>query len=108
MMNFIKQYTTAIWFVGIVLVLYLGYVFFFAPSDEPVVEITEAAATPDSDLVALLFELKRIRLDSTLFEDPLFIALKDFGQELVGEPIGRTNPFAPLTGQNIKPPTKSP
>ena len=101
-MDLLKQYSTAIWFIVIVAVLYGGYVFFFAESTEPVVEATEAVDTPDQDLVALLFELKNIRLDNTLFEDPLFKSLTDFGQDLVAEPIGRPNPFAPLPGTATK------
>lgn len=103
MMQFIKQYATALWFIGIVLVLYLGYSFFLAPSDEPALTVTNTASSPDADLVALLFELKNIRLDNALFTDPVFRALKDFGQDLVVEPVGRTNPFAPLNGQTTRP-----
>ncbi len=105
-MNFMKQYKTAFWFIGIVLVLYVGYSYFLAPSEGPVLTVTETASSPDADLVALLFELKNIRLDNTLFTDPVFRALKDFGQDLVAEPVGRNNPFAPLNGQNVKPPTR--
>lgn len=102
MMNFLKQYSTVISFVVIVAVLYGGYVLFFAEGTEPVVEVTETNATPDQDLIALLFELKSIRLDSALFEDQLFKALKDFGRDLVSEPVGRPNPFAPLGGSSIQ------
>ena len=102
MMNFLKQYSTVISFVVIVAVLYGGYALFFAESTEPVVEVTEINASPDQDLIALLFELKSIRLDSALFEDQLFKALKDFGRDLVSEPVGRPNPFAPLGGEAIK------
>lgn len=102
-MDFIKKYATVIAFVAIVAVLYGGYVFFFAESDESVVTVTQTGASPDQDLIALLFELKQIRLDSSLFDDPLFKALKDFGQELVAEPVGRANPFAPLSGTSAQP-----
>lgn len=95
--------STIIWFVAIVAVLYLGYLFFLAPSSEPVLTVTETAASPDADLVALLFELKNIRLDNTVFTDPAFRALKDFGQDLVVESVGRNNPFAPLGGQDTRP-----
>lgn len=101
-MNFLKQYSTVIAFVVVVAALYGGYVLFFAESAEPVVEVTEINASPDQDLIALLFELKGIRLDSALFEDRLFKALKDFGRDLVSEPVGRSNPFAPLGGSSIQ------
>lgn len=98
-MDLLKKYSTALWFVGIVAVLYGGYVVFFAESTAPVLEVTTNSTSPDQDLIALLFELKNIRLDAGLFGDPHFKALKDFGRDLVSEPVGRNNPFAPLTGE---------
>lgn len=96
-MNILKQYQTGIAFVLIVLALFAAYQFFIAEGDAPALTATPtAAAGPDQDLVALLFELKGIRLDTALFEDSLFQSLKDFGTDLVQEPVGRVNPFAPL------------
>ncbi len=104
MMNFIRQYQTAIGFIVIVAVLFVGYQFFFAPSQEAVVSVTQTAEGGiDHDLVALLFELRGIRLDDAVFSDPLFTSLKDFGKDLVSEPIGRQNPFAPFGGSTIVP-----
>lgn len=101
MMNFIRQYQSALVFIVIVAVLFAGYQFFFAQSDEAVVTAVDtSAAGVDQDLVAILFELRSIRLDDTIFADPLFQSLADFGQELVAEPIGRQNPFAPLEGSS--------
>lgn len=97
MMNLLQQYRTAIAFVAIVLVLFAGYSYFFAEPDESALTVTETpGAGVDQDLVALLFELRSIRLDNALFVDPIFQSLQDFGKELVPEPIGRQNPFAPL------------
>lgn len=98
-MDLIKKYQTGIAFVMVVILLFGAYQFFFAESVAPALTTTPtAAAGPDQDLVALLFELKGIRLDSALFSDPLFQSLKDFGKDLVSEPVGRVNPFAPLEG----------
>ncbi len=51
---------------------------------------------PDRDLVATLLALRAVRLDASLFTDPSFASLKDFSVEIVPEPVGRPNPFAPL------------
>jgi hypothetical protein len=51
---------------------------------------------PDKDLVATLLALRAVRLDASLFSDPAFVSLKDFSTEIVPEPVGRPNPFAPL------------
>lgn len=108
MMDLIKKYQTAIVFLVIVAVLFGAYQFFVGTADEPALTVTTTAVSgPDQDLVALLFELKSIRLDSALFADPVFQSLKDFGRELVSEPIGRVNPFAPLEGASIVTPTRT-
>ncbi|MBI4067988.1 hypothetical protein HY413_01100 [Candidatus Kaiserbacteria bacterium] len=43
-----------------------------------------------------LFQLRAIQLTGTIFNNPAFTSLKDFRTEIVAEPIGRRNPFAPL------------
>ncbi len=62
--------------------------------------VTEDLTTPtsdsDRDLVATLLELRAVSLSSTIFMDPAFRSLVDFGIEIVEEPRGRSNPFAPL------------
>ncbi len=105
MMNLIRQYRTALSFIAVVAVLFLGYQYFFAQPNTDVVSVeTNPDVSSDQDLVALLFELKSIRLDNTIFQDPLFQSLHDFGQGLVQEPVGRQNPFAPFGGGAPTPP----
>jgi hypothetical protein len=56
-------------------------------------------ATPaDADIVNTLLELRAVSLSGTIFSDPAFLRLKDFGSQIIPEPVGRPNPFAPLTG----------
>jgi hypothetical protein len=56
------------------------------------------ATEADSDIVNVLLELRAVTLSGTIFSDPAFVRLKDFGREIVPEPVGRANPFAPLPG----------
>jgi hypothetical protein len=103
MMNLFRQYQTAFTFVIVVAVLYGGYTLFFASSSAPVVSVTTTpGAGPDQDLVALLFQLRGIRLDNSVFADPVFKSLQDFGKDLVQEPVGRQNPFAPLNAPAVQ------
>lgn len=44
-----------------------------------------------------LFQLRSIQLLGNIFNDPAFQALRDYRIEIVAEPVGRKNPFAPLT-----------
>jgi len=55
---------------------------------------------PNQDLVATLLALRAVKLDGSIFSDPGFQNLKDFSTQIIPEPIGRPNPFAPL-GNNV-------
>ncbi len=50
----------------------------------------------DRELVETLLTLRSITLSGTIFEDPAFKALQDFGTTIIPEPVGRENPFAPI------------
>lgn len=52
----------------------------------------------DGDVVGVLLQLRAVSLSGTIFTDPAFQALQDFGSEIIPEPVGRQNPFAPLGG----------
>lgn len=60
-------------------------------------DLTQATEA-DSDIVSTLLELRAVSLSGTIFTDPAFLLLQDFGSEIVPEPVGRPNPFAPLQG----------
>jgi hypothetical protein len=60
-------------------------------------DLTQATEA-DSDIVNTLLELRAVSLSGTIFTDPAFLRLKDFGSQIVPEPVGRPNPFAPLAG----------
>jgi hypothetical protein len=50
----------------------------------------------DQEVVTTLLALHAVTLSAPIFDQPAFAILKDFGTEIVPEPIGRPNPFAPL------------
>lgn len=60
------------------------------------------ATSVDSDVVGVLLQLRSISLSGTIFTDPAFQSLQDFGREIVPEPAGRANPFAPLNGAGVR------
>lgn len=60
-------------------------------------DLTQATEA-DSDIVNTLLELRAVSLSGTIFSDPAFLRLKDFGSQIRPEPVGRANPFAPLSG----------
>ena len=85
-------------FVGIV----GWYVLKGSPASESLLVTENVAGAPNEeerDLVATLLQLKAVSLDGTIFSDPAFQSLVDYGIEIVPEPVGRANPFAPLIDQ---------
>ena len=85
-----------------ILVLLVGAGGWYALSGDssppPILETQEFAATNEAekDLVATLLQLRAVSLSGTLFSDPAFQSLKDFGSQVLPEPVGRLNPFAPI------------
>lgn len=61
-----------------------------------------AGGAVDSDVVAILLELRSVSLSGTIFSDPAFASLQDFGSPIVQEPVGRSNPFAPLENRSVQ------
>lgn len=51
------------------------------------------------ELLVTLSDLKNVTLSQSVFEDPSFKSLVDFGIEIPLQPVGRRNPFAPLGTQ---------
>jgi|SRR6185295_11437407 len=99
-MNFITRYKNILGIAAVLVVAFFIYSYFFtgAPAEQ-VLSSTESATSTESvdqDLIGLLLKLRSITLNDSIFTDPAFQSLQDFGKELVPEPVGRANPFAPL------------
>ena len=58
-------------------------------------DLTKSGAA-DSDIVQTLLQLRAVSLSGTIFTEPAFVSLRDFGSQIVPEPVGRPNPFAPF------------
>ncbi len=93
--------------VFLVVFAVVGYLFLNrekTPESSLKSEATPAASTPQSEALNQankqfldnLSNLKAVTLDDSIFSDPAFVSLTDFGLKLVPEPKGRDNPFAPL------------
>lgn len=63
---------------------------------------TVGTSVDERELVETLLALRAVTLDGTIFNDPAFLSLKDFGTQIVPEPAGRPNPFAPLAGTVVQ------
>jgi len=102
-MDFIKKYKNialSIVAIAIAGILY-GAIFGKSGPDFSLLTSETPPATGGvvgEDVLKLLTTLREIELDGSIFEDPAFRGLEDFSQELVPEPVGRENPFAPIDG----------
>ena len=102
MFESIKKYKNILVIVTIVVVAFVAYSMFFAGRDITTNILTSSTVGPgiqssvNSELLLLLINLKSIRLNDSLFGDPAFKELRDYGQDLVPEPLGRENPFSPI------------
>ena|SRR6185369_15752420 len=57
---------------------------------------SDAPTGVQGDLLSVLRQLKTLKLDDSIFQDPVWNTLHDFGQTLSPQPSFRQNPFAPL------------
>lgn len=66
-----------------------------APSRVLTTASSSSRVAVDQDILRLLLDMRSISLDGSVFNTPAFVLLRDFGREIVPEPVGRENPFAP-------------
>lgn len=74
------------------------------------VDTSPLDATLGRELLSTLARLKSTTIDKSIFDDPVFATLQDFGVTIASQPVGRRNPFAPLSGNAPagKTPSKQP
>lgn len=102
-MEFLSKYKTYLFVtLGVIAVLGLWWAFSQGPSSNSLVKTEgEGSNQIDKGLVDTLLQLRAVSLSGTIFSDPAFMNLRDFGTQIVSEPVGRPNPFAPVTGTTI-------
>lgn len=76
------------------------YVFLRDTTPQPLLttqDLTTSEGAADREVVETLLQLRAITLAGTILTDPAFLRLVDTGTQIVPEPVGRPNPFLPLT-----------
>ena len=77
---------------------------FSSSSPSPAILGTEnaigAVSDEDKDIVETLLKLRAVTLSGTIFSSQVFLGLEDFSTEIMQEPVGRADPFAPLSAQS--------
>lgn len=98
-----RKYKKIIIIVVVVIVLFFVYSFFFGGSSNDNSLLRGVANTPSgadvigSEIIQALNQIDTLQLDRTIFEDPVFRSLVDRSQPIPPEPVGRDNPFSPIT-----------
>ena len=97
-MQFLKDNKLLAFGGAAVLIAALVYFMFFSGDapNEAVVTTQNETDNVSRELIITLSNLNTIRLDGSIFTDPVFLSLSDFGVQIPLQPVGRRNPFAPL------------
>ena len=97
-MQFIKDNKM---YVGLILLALVGVWVYFTyfsggGSSASTVLTTNDTSPLSQDILTTLSSLQIIKLDSTIFTNPVFTSLTDYGVAIPAQNAGRRNPFAPL------------
>ncbi len=82
-------------------VVLIGLLMYALSSSKPETDIITTieatnTETGEREMLKLLTDMKTIRLDGKIFENEVYVNLQDFSRNVIEEPIGRQDPFAPL------------
>lgn len=96
MFETLKKHAVTIIVIVLVVVGFIIYGAFFVDDESDGITSEVVVADPNADLLGILSTLKSLSLDDGIFASPIFNNLIDFSKELSVEPVGRSNPFAPI------------
>ena len=87
---------------GAVCILAAGLIYYYyftgGTSADGLTSSPTQSQTSGADLLTALGNLRAVKLDSAIFQNPVFQSLSDFGIDIPTQPVGRPNPFDPLSG----------
>lgn len=96
-MSFISQHKLIIIIAVAVVALGVWYGLSGSAPSSPLITTTPIQGGADQELVSTLLALRAVKLDGTIFTDATFVDLRDFSTQIIPEPVGRPNPFAPIS-----------
>lgn len=83
--------------IGVIVAAAALLYFYSSSGSDATLTSTDGAQSPVSnELLATLGNLRTIQLDNSIFKEPLFMSLSDFGVAIPPVAAGRRNPFAPV------------
>lgn len=81
------------------ILLYVGYSLYSRPVDTSIV-IVDIDDTSSKEVLDLVAEFNKVKVDKAIFESNLFLSLQDLSVVILPEEQGRPNPFAPIGAEN--------
>jgi hypothetical protein len=76
-----------------------AYWFFFTGTgNQTPLAASQGQSAAQAQFQSLVGELAPIKFDTSLFADPRFESLVDLATPVAPEPLGRSDPFAPIPG----------
>jgi hypothetical protein len=85
--------------IGVIAAAVAALFYFYSSNSGGGATVTSSAqgeSPVSQEILATLGNLRTIKLDNSLFQDPLFVSLSDFGVSIPPAAAGRRNPFAPV------------
>ena len=87
--------------IGVVVVI-LAFVHFYSKGsgseNASLLEQSSQNTDVSVQVTALFNQIKFLRIDTSLFKDPAYKTLRDYSVAIPQQNVGRTNPFAPVSG----------
>jgi hypothetical protein len=93
-----KGTKTIIMILVVLAVMFYAYTSFFSGGDTGNIVSSDQSGqnNPGVEIIAMLDRLKALKLDGKLLQSDQFKTLNDETHQIVDEPVGRNNPFAPI------------
>ncbi len=101
-----QKYKKVILIAVAIVFLFVLYTVFFKKEEEPVLSTAagvQGLSAENNELIALLSELRSIKLEKDIFNNNVLLSLFDFSVILIPEPVSRPNPFAPIGSEGSVP-----
>lgn len=93
--------------LSLALIVWFGYIVFYRAEPATLSESTQSdARIKQEEFLVKLKELQGLHLNADFFKGKNFMSLVDYSIQVVNEPAGRPNPFAPVPGLVTKPVVK--
>jgi hypothetical protein len=90
--------------IVVAIVIILGVVYFYYNGTQSSSSAGLVTSSADQSIgsaeLSLLSQIQSLKIDPSLFQDPVWNQLQDYTRAVPTEPVGRPNPFEPYDGED--------